>query len=123
RTTLLCLVDAESAASGRVMEAFRIPKDSPGREEAIQNALIHATEVPARTATDAAEALRVLESLQPVIHPNVASDLSGGFQMLRSAIEGGIANMRINLRDIKDPSERTRFEDMIREIEAGRITS
>jgi glutamate formiminotransferase len=117
RTTLLDLVDADAAAYGRVVEAYRIPKDSPGRQEAIQNALIHATEVPARTATDAAEALRVLENVQPVIHPNVASDMTIGFQMLRSAVEGGIANMRINLRDIKDDGARTRFEDMIRKIE------
>jgi glutamate formiminotransferase/formiminotetrahydrofolate cyclodeaminase len=123
RTTLLELVDADAAAYGRVTEAYRIPKDSPGREEAIQNALIHATEVPGRTATHAAEALRVLENLQPVIHPNVASDLTVGFQMLRSAVEGGIANMRINLRDIKDHGERTRFEDMIREMEGGMISS
>ena len=33
--------------------------------------------------------------------------------MLRSAIRGAIANMRINLTDVKDPNMRLRYEDQI----------
>ena len=117
RAALLELVDADAAAYAGVMGAYRIARDSPGREPAIQKALVHATEVPARTANSAAEALRLLEDLRPIIHPNVASDLEVGFEMLRAAVKGGIANMRINTRDIKDSELRTRYEDMIRDLE------
>lgn len=117
RTTLLELVDADSAAYGKVMAAFKIPKESAGRDGAIQEALIHATDVPARTASIAAEAFRLLEGLRPVIHSNVSSDLEVGCQMLRSALKGGIANMRINIKDIKDAEVRTRYEEMIRDLE------
>jgi formiminotetrahydrofolate cyclodeaminase len=55
----------------------------------------------------------MLEELRPIIHPNVASDLQVGFQMLRAALQGGIANMRINLKDIKNADARVRYEDMI----------
>jgi glutamate formiminotransferase / formiminotetrahydrofolate cyclodeaminase len=113
RATLLELVDADAAAYTRVMAAYRIPKDSPDREPAIQEALVHATEVPARTANSAAEALSLLEGVRSAIHPNVASDLEVGFEMLRSAVKGGIANMRINIKDLKDPEVRTRYETMI----------
>ena len=58
-------------------------------------------------------AKKVLEQLRSIIYINVASDLQVGLQMLRSAIRGGIANMRINLTDVKDPDLRLRYEDQI----------
>jgi formiminotetrahydrofolate cyclodeaminase len=118
RTTLLDLIDADIAAYTSVISAYSIPRDSPGRETSIQDALIRATEIPSRTASNAAEALRILEDLRPVIHPNVASDLIVGLQMLRSAVAGGIANVRVNLQNVKDEQVRLHFEDLIREVES-----
>ena len=115
--TLLELVDADSDAYGRVMAAYKLPKDSPDREKTIQDAMIRATEIPSRTANCAAEALRVLEELRSIIHPNVASDLNVGLQMLRSALRGAIVNMRTNLTDLKDAEARIRYEDMIADWE------
>jgi glutamate formiminotransferase len=117
RTTLLDLVDADIAAYTSVISAYSIPRNSPGREASIQSALIHATEIPSRTATIAGEALRVLEDLRPVIYPNVSSDLIVGLQMLRSAVVGGITNVRVNLQNVKDEEVRLHFEDVIREVE------
>jgi glutamate formiminotransferase/formiminotetrahydrofolate cyclodeaminase len=111
--TLLELVDADSEAYGRVMEAYKLPKDSPEREKAVQEALIRATEIPSKTANCASEALRVLEELRSIIHANVASDLNVGLQMLRSSLRGAILNMRTNLTDVKDAEVRIRYEDMI----------
>jgi formiminotetrahydrofolate cyclodeaminase len=113
RSALLELIDADSEAFNRVMAAYRIPKDSPEREKAVQDALVRATEIPSRTANCAAEALRVLEDLRSIIHPNVASDLQVGLQMLRSSLRGAIANMRINLAEVKDADVRIQYEDMI----------
>jgi glutamate formiminotransferase len=112
-STLLELVDADSEAYGLVLAAYKLPKDSPERQKAIQEGLIRATEIPSRTANCAAEALRVLEELRPIIHINVASDLQVGMQMLRSSLRGAIANMRTNLMEVKDPDVRLRYEDMI----------
>jgi glutamate formiminotransferase/formiminotetrahydrofolate cyclodeaminase len=112
-STLLELIDADSEAYARVMAAYQLPKDSPQRDKAIQDGLIRATEIPSRTASCAAEALRVLEELRSIIHINVASDLQVGMQMLRSSLRGAIANMRTNLTDVKDPDVRMRYEDMI----------
>jgi formiminotetrahydrofolate cyclodeaminase len=110
---LLELVDADSEAFDAVVAAYRVPRESPERDQAIQQALIRATEIPSQTAASAAEALRVLEDLRPIIHANVTSDLQVGLHMLRSALRGAIANMRINLNDIKAPDIRLRYEDLI----------
>jgi glutamate formiminotransferase len=112
-STLLELIDADSDAYTRVLAAHKLDKNSPEREQAIQDGLIRATEIPSRTANCAAEALRVLEQVRPIIHVNVASDLQVGMQMLRSCLNGAIANMRTNLTAVKDPDVRIRYEDMI----------
>jgi glutamate formiminotransferase / formiminotetrahydrofolate cyclodeaminase len=112
RAALLQLVEADAAAYRKVMDAYKLPKESPERDAAIQAALVHATDVPARTAGLAVQAMTILQDLQPIIHPNVSSDLQVGLQMLRSAIHGGIANMRINIKEISDREARTRYEDL-----------
>jgi glutamate formiminotransferase len=113
RSALLELIDADAEAFDGVMVAYKIPKDSPERDPAIQQALVRATEIPSRTANYAAEALKVLEDLRSIIHPNVTSDLQVALTMLRSAVRGAVANMRINLADVKDSETRLRYEDMI----------
>ncbi len=116
---LLEFVDADTEAYGRVMAAYKLPKNSPEREKAIQEGLVRATEIPSRTANCAAEALRVLEDLRSIIHPNVASDLQVGLHMLRTSLRGAISNMRTNLTGLKDSKVRLHFEDMIAEWEQG----
>src|SRR5262249_11284940 len=75
---LLELIDADAAAYSRVMRAYQTPKDSPGRDQGIQDALAGATEIPSQTASMAADALRVFEDLREIIHPNVISDFQVG---------------------------------------------
>jgi glutamate formiminotransferase len=112
-STLLELIDADCEAYAQVLAAYKLGKDSAEREQAIQDGLIRATEIPSRTANYAAEALRVLEQLRPVIHKNVASDFQVGMQMLRSSVRSAVTNMRTNLANIKDSAVRIRYEDMI----------
>ncbi len=110
RETLLHLIDADSEAYTQVMAAYKLPKDSPEREEAIQNALIGATEIPSRTAECAAETLQICEELRPIIHVNVRSDVEVSLQMLRASLKGAIANMRINLPGIRSSDVVARYE-------------
>ena len=114
---LLGFVDRDSDAYQRVMAAYKLPKDSPDRERAIQDGLIQATEIPSRTGSSAAEALRICEELRSIIHVNVASDFQVGIQMLQTSVRGAVANMRTNLTGIKDPAVRNRYEDMILSFE------
>jgi glutamate formiminotransferase len=116
-STLLELIDADCDAYSQVLAAYKLPKDALERDQAVQQGMLRATEIPSRTANYAAEALRVLEQLRPVIHANVASDLQVGMQLLRCSVQGAIANMRTNLANIKDPESRLRYEDMITGLE------
>jgi glutamate formiminotransferase len=112
------LVDADTEAYCHVMTAYKLPKDSKDREAAVQAGLVGATEIPSRIGQSAAEVLRILEELRPIIHVNVVSDLEVGLQMLRSSLHGAIANMRTNLKDLKDEQVRRRYEEIIQRWEA-----
>jgi len=114
---LLELIDADAEAYGRVMAGYKLPKGSAERDKAVQDGLVRATEIPSRSASCAAEALRVLEPMRSIIYPSVATDLQVGMHMLRSCLRGAIANMRINLTQITNPEVRARYEDMITEWE------
>jgi formiminotetrahydrofolate cyclodeaminase len=44
----------------------------------------------------------MIESLRPMTNPRMASDLTVGVSLARAAAEGALANVEINLNDIKD---------------------
>jgi len=44
----------------------------------------------------------IVESLRPITNPKMASDLTVSVGLARAAVEGALANVEINLGDIKD---------------------
>jgi glutamate formiminotransferase len=118
-STLLGSIDDDAEAYRGVIDAHKLPNDAPTRDRAIQDALVHAVEVPERAADCAAEALRVLAPLEPLIYPLFASDLQVGVELLRSCLRGAVANMRANLGGVLDPAVRARHEARIAALESS----
>ena len=103
---LLALVDEDTAAFNRVMDAFKLPKGTPeekaARTEAIQQATIYAAEVPLRTMEAASEAFPLLMQMARTGNPASASDAGVGAIAARSAILGAELNVRINAASLTD---------------------
>ena len=103
---LLALVDEDTAAFNRVMDAFKLPKGTPeekaARTEAIQQATIYAAEVPLRTMEAASEAFPLLMQMARTGNPASASDAGVGTIAARSAILGAELNVRINAASLTD---------------------
>jgi formiminotetrahydrofolate cyclodeaminase len=95
-------IDRDSASYDAVLAAYRLPKDDPGREEAIQRALQNAADAPLSVVECAAETRGLLEQLTPLTSPQMSSDLKVGRLMADAAIEGARANVEINLESIID---------------------
>jgi formiminotetrahydrofolate cyclodeaminase len=97
---------ADSEAFDAVMIAYRAPKDTPeakaSRSRAIQNAIIHATEVPLANAHWNAKGLALWGKLSGRSNPNAASDLDCALYLMRAGLLGAMSNIRINLSLIKD---------------------
>lgn len=116
KNDLLFLVDEDTNAFNKVMDAFGLPKNTPEekaeRSAAIQAATKYATEVPFRTMERTLDAFSVIKAMAENGNPNSVSDAGVGALCARSAIMGAYLNVKINAAGLKD---RTYAESMIAE--------
>ncbi len=103
---LLWLVDEDTRAFNKIMEAFGLPKDTEdekkARSEAIEAASKYAMEVPMRTAKVAFQGMDICEEMIERGNPNSVTDAGVGVLCIRAAVLGAIMNVRINASGIKD---------------------
>ena len=103
---LLALVDEDTAAFNRIMDAFKLPKgtddEKAARSAAIQAATLYATEVPLRTMRAAVRTFPLLRDMAENGNPNSVSDAGVGALAARSAVLGARLNVKINAAGLKD---------------------
>ena len=102
REELKASIDADAASFNEVMAAFKKLKDNPEAQSEVEAALKKATTTPLTVAERAREVRTILESLKPITNPKMASDIAVGIALTNAAIEGALANVEINLGDLKD---------------------
>ncbi len=105
---LLFLVDEDTAAFNKVMDAFALPKESAeekaARSAAIQLANKYAAEIPLRVMETASKSYEILAAMAENGNPASISDVGVGLLATRACIEGAAMNVRINLGSLKDES-------------------
>ena len=115
KDALIRAVDEDTQAFNDYLEALRMPKGTPEerkvREEAIQAGLKKAVRVPLRTAELSMEALKLAAEIAEIGNKASVSDAGVGAQIALTGVIGGVLNVLINLKDIKD---REFVEDMKR---------
>src|SRR3954462_12801211 len=108
---LLFLVDEDTAAFNKVMDAFALPKESAeekaARSAAIQAANKYAAEIPLRVMETAAKAYQLLGEMAEKGNPASISDVGVGALATRACVEGAAMNVRINLGSLKDADAKT----------------
>lgn len=93
-------IDDDAASYGLVMNAYKIPKDSPERGPAINAALQQATSVPLRVAAKAAELKRIAIGIKPMTASSMSSDLNTAIALAGAALTAALANVQVNLDSI-----------------------
>jgi methenyltetrahydrofolate cyclohydrolase len=108
RQELLTLVDADTLAYTRVMEAYRLPRQTPEekalRTAAVQAALKAAAETPLAAAVACVEVLQLAETAVRFGNRNASSDAVVAALLSHAALQGAGRNVQINLQSIKDPA-------------------
>ncbi len=103
---LLLLVDEDTNAFNKIMDAFGLPKktdeEKVARSQAIQDATRYATEVPFRTMKVAFKAFEVVKAMAEQGNPNSVTDAGVGALCVRSAVMGAHLNVKINASSLKD---------------------
>ena len=99
-------IDRDADAYRKVMEAYRLPKESETemvkRNEAIQLAMTSASLVPMEVAENALEMLILLAETLEKGNSNTVTDGLVGAMTCRTAIMGALFNVRTNLGGITD---------------------
>lgn len=113
RGVLAGLVDEDAAAFDAVMDAYRLDKEDPNRASAIQEATLHAAEVPLRVARHAVEALEQLAVAAAQGNLNAASDAAAGAHLALAAVEAAALNVLINAKELDDEEIAAELRDAI----------
>jgi glutamate formiminotransferase / formiminotetrahydrofolate cyclodeaminase len=118
---MLFLVDEDTKAFNKIMEAFGLPKNSEeekaARSKAIEDASKYAMEIPFRTAELAFESMEVMAKMVEIGNPNSITDAGVGVLCARTAVLGAAMNVRINASGIKDKSFTEDLVSRVNEIE------
>ena len=103
---LLYLVDEDTRAFNKIMDAFSLPKETENekilRSGAIQTATRYAIEVPFRTMQKAFESFEVIRAMVETGNPNSVTDAGVGALCVRSAVIGAYLNVKVNGAGFKD---------------------
>ncbi len=119
---LLVLVDEDTAAFNKVMDAFALPKDSAeektARSAAIQAANKYAAEVPLRVMETAFKSYEILTEMAKKGNPASISDVGVGLLAVRACVDGAAMNVRINLAGLKDDKLKPALLEKVKQISA-----
>ncbi len=101
------LIELDTPAFNKVMEAFALPKDTEPqkalRSAAVTEATKEATLVPLEVMKHCIDALALAQEVASKGNANSVSDAGVSAIMLHAACEGAALNVRINLNALNDP--------------------
>ncbi|MBK9121465.1 MAG: glutamate formimidoyltransferase [Phycisphaerales bacterium] len=124
---LLRLIDDDTAAFNRLMEAFGLPKSTPEEERARKRAIAAATrgaiEVPLQVMEVSVASMAVARAMATSGMPASASDAGVAALAARAAVRGASLNVQINAKDLKpqdldDPNWLEQTRARARELES-----
>ncbi len=108
------IVDEDTNAFSKVMEAFKLPKqtdeDKKARSQAIQDGYKVALEVPLRCAKKCLKVLELQDIFADYGNINAITDVGVGTLLAYSGVEGALFNVTINLGSIKDEAYKKEIE-------------
>jgi glutamate formiminotransferase/formiminotetrahydrofolate cyclodeaminase len=103
---LLFLVDEDTLAFNRIMDAFGLAKkteaEKTARHHAIQEASKYAIQVPLRVMKVSLDSMGLIEAMAKEGNPNSVSDAGVGALCARSAVMGAFLNVKINASGVDD---------------------
>lgn len=101
------LIDRDTVAFNKVMEAFALPKETEPqkalRAAAIREATKEATLVPLEVMKHCIDALALAQTVAAKGNANSVTDAGVSALMLHAAVEGAGLNVRTNLNSLNDP--------------------
>lgn len=106
QSELVRLVDEDTDAFNKIMDAFGLPKktneEKALRKQAIQDATKNAIMVPFKVMEVSYKALELIKAMAEIGNPNSVSDAGVGALAIRSCVKGAFLNVKINSSGLDD---------------------
>lgn len=106
QVALIKMVDEDTNAFNKIMDAFGLPKktdaDKANRKKAIQDATKYATEVPFKTLELCYHAMEVMKAMAETGNPNSVTDAGVGAVAAKAGVVGALLNVKINAAGLDD---------------------
>jgi len=119
---LLFLVDEDTKAFNKVMDAFGLPKGSDEEKKArtatIQLATKYAAKIPLKVMETASKTYGLLSEMANNGNPASVSDVGVGALATRACVRGAAMNVRINLGQLKDKKFKSRLQKRVQKLSA-----
>jgi len=117
RSSLQDSVAEDSAAFDEVMDAFKLPKtteeEKSARQTTIQEATLHAAQVPLRVARYIVDVLQLARLMVEKGNSNAITDAGTAAALAKSALSGASMNVLINLEALDDPREVEQIKEQL----------
>ncbi|MBE3094823.1 MAG: cyclodeaminase/cyclohydrolase family protein [Actinobacteria bacterium] len=118
-------IDKDAEAFNKVMDAFKLPKNTPEeinkRKGVIQEEFKNAALVPLEVAKGAVKLMEFTSKVVEKGNKNAISDGAVAAMMARTAVLGALYNVKINLQSIKDEDFVSRISKQVHELESKAI--
>lgn len=122
---LLELVDEDTRAFNRIMEAHKLPKNTEQekaeRKKAIQQATLYAMQVPLRVMEISFQSMEIIKAMAETGNPNSVSDAGVGALCALTAVKGAHLNVKINAGGVDDKNQVTEILNRAATIEQHAI--
>jgi glutamate formiminotransferase/formiminotetrahydrofolate cyclodeaminase len=106
---LLRMVDEDTNAFNKIMDAFSLPKNSDSekvsRRKAIDDATIYAIEVPYKVMQLCFDTMGIAKAMAEIGNPNSVTDAGVGALAGLAGLRGAYYNVKINAASIKNNKE------------------
>lgn len=110
---LIKLIDEDTNAFNKIMDALGLPKgtdaEKAARKHAIQEATLYAIEIPYKVMELSFQSMEVMKAMAEIGNPNSVSDAGVGALAARSAVMGAYLNVKINAEGLDDKTKVAEF--------------
>lgn len=122
KNELIYLVDEDTNAFNKIMDAFKLPKatenEKANRKRAIQDASKYAIEIPFKVMEKTLKSMEIIKAMAEIGNPNSVSDAGVGALCARTAVMGAYLNVKINAAGLDDKAYVERILNEGAEMEA-----
>jgi glutamate formiminotransferase/formiminotetrahydrofolate cyclodeaminase len=122
RQELTEAVEADAAAFEGVLAAYRLPKETPGQQTlrlaAIDQASLHAAQLPLTVAQKAVTVMALAERCAALGNLNAISDAASAAALAQASLTSAGYNVRININGLSDKTAGDTLLDQLQAIEA-----